>query len=69
MIDLKLSKKIREVIAGEELRKLDVCKTTKISRTTLYHIMYDDNYDPSYSTIKTLCQFLKIDLNEFIHEK
>lgn len=69
MVDEKLSRRMREVIAGDDIEMRNVSKSTKISRTTLYRILYDEKYDPRYSTIKSLCSYLKINLNEYIYEK
>lgn len=68
MIDEKLSRRYRELIAGNDAEMRHVARMSKISRTTLYRILYDDKYDPKFSTIKRLSVYLKVNIDPFIHD-
>lgn len=69
MIDAKLSRCLREKIAGNEVEMRHVSRMTKISRTTLWRVLHDENYDPRYTTIKNICVYLDVNLNDFIKDK
>ena len=68
VIDERLSRELREKIAGDDIEMRHVARMTKISKTTLYRILYDDSCDPKYSSIKRLCSYLKINIDQFIHD-
>lgn len=69
MLNVKLARQLRVAIAENDVQLKEVIRTTKISRTALYRILHDDNYDPKFSTIEKLAKHLKIDLNECLVEK
>lgn len=53
-------------LLGEKLIKIsDVSKKTGISKTTLGNIYYQRADDFKYSTIKSICDFFNIGIDDF----
>lgn len=63
MLNQKLARAMREKIAGDEIELSEIIIKTKVSRSTLYNILHNDNYNPRFDSVERLAVFLKISID------
>lgn len=69
MLNQNLARAFREKIGGDDLQINDIIKDTKISRSTLYHILHDDNYNPRFDNVEKLARYLNVSIDRYINTK
>lgn len=57
---------LSRIMGEKRLTTVELAKSTKISRTTIRAIYYEESENVKLGTLKKICDYLKVSLSELI---